>query len=76
MFLYRGISIVANRALIDGFIKSSIKDMLTTRGRPLDPSKQISLMILEPLWVCAAIGNTLSSIVSNFPLGNGLGFEI
>ena len=39
--------------------------MVTPRGPPLDPSKLLILVIFEPLWVYRAVGDILTSIVSN-----------
>ena len=39
--------------------------MVTLRGPPLDPSKHIILIILGALWVYGALGDILSSIMSN-----------
>ena len=41
----------------------------TLGGSPLDSSKLIILITFEPLWVCQAIGNILTSIVSNSNFG-------
>ena len=43
--------------------------MVTPGGPFLDPSKLIVLIIFDPLWVYEALGNTLTSIVSNSHFG-------
>ena len=43
--------------------------MRTSRGLPLDPSKLINLIIVDPLWVRRALGNTPTSLVSNSYFG-------
>ena len=39
------------------------------RGAPLDPSKLMIFIIFDPLWVCEALGDILTSIVSNSYFG-------
>ncbi len=51
-------------------MEGAITGMVTPRGRPLDTSKLIILIILEALWVHEALGDMLTSIVSNSHFGN------
>ena len=54
-----------HRALLIG----PIKGMVTPEEPSLDPSKLIILTFLKPFWMCAALGDILISIVSNFQFG-------
>ena len=56
-----------------GFTKASIKGMVTSGGRTLDSSKLINLIISGSLWVYEAVGDMLTSIVSNSDFGKRLG---
>ena len=64
-----GRPIVVNRNFIRGLIKSPIKGMLNPRELSLDPSKLIISNIVAPLWMCEALGNILTSFVSNSHFG-------
>mgnify|MGYP000267374036 CR=1 FL=1 len=43
--------------------------MVTPGGHLLDPSKLTILIIFDPLWVCGALGDMLTNIVSNSHFG-------
>ena len=38
-------------------------------GIPLDPSKPVNFIIFDSFWVGRALGNMLTSILSNFDFG-------
>ena len=60
--------LLLNRAFINGLIKGSIKGMVSPGDRPR-PSKLFYFFISDSLWVYVALGNILSSIVSNSHFG-------
>ena len=60
---------------INGIIKGSIKGMVSPVVSPLDASTLIILTIFEPPWVCAAIGNILTYIMSSSHFGRRHGAE-
>ena len=47
--------------------------MVTPAAPPLDPSKLIILIIFDSLRECEALGDILTSVVSNPPFGKGPG---
>ena len=46
--------------------------MVNPGGSSLDLSKLINLIIFEPLWLYEALGDILTSIVSNYHSGKRL----